>query len=204
MNMKAAMAVLPAGLLIVMIIGLLGCTTTEITPHKNPQVEAVNYRSFLVVSYFQDTQHNAYLEHQVCEALIKKNAQCQLGSSIFGVNMPLSNAVFEQRFASSGAQALIVIHLTDAYHTTRRLFSSASKSISTYGNATDYRQAVSGDIQLVEDYNVSLIDGNSGKVPFVASSDTKGSAGKSDKKLVDSFASELVNQLDKAGFIQAD
>lgn len=187
-----------------------GCASTKMSVYKDPGFINTKYSSLVVNINLQSYKNKKYFEEQVCNKLLKYEVDCTKGIDVFLPTRQYTNKEWVEEFLKSNAEGLLIIQLIDSYTTQSYVPQTtvSSGSATYYGNVTSYNQTTNtyGGYVIskpVENYKVSLIDAVSGKTAFVATSTTKGNAFAGSPAIADSLASELVNQLKKAGFIGA-
>lgn len=191
--------------LLVIAAALTGCASTEVTSFTDPEYHGKKYAKFMVMTPGVNLEYSSMLQSRMCEAIIKKGAVCRRGLDLFPPTRAYDDAVIAKVMHERGIDGYLVVSYGGNHVQRHDMGYVAQGSASVFGNTISaYGSAVPiSSYSRTDGYSAALIDVSSEQAAWVGGANThaQGLVNVTNKVFTASLASELADELARAGHI---
>ena len=184
---------------------LAACATTKITGFTDPDARGTRYSNYVVVTPGLNINYANVLQTKVCGAIVAKGARCTAGLLAFPPTRKFNDEDLAREIKRQSFDAYFVVAFGGSKNDSQHFGSISNSSASIYGN-TAYAYGSTTPIVSFsrrDGYSLTLVDVSMGANAWVGGAQTsaQGLANITDEVFTNSLASEIANELVRAGHL---
>lgn len=190
---------------LLLVVVLVGCATTNITSFTDPAFKGHTFSSFVVVTPNLNLQYSSLLQRKICNSIRDKGAKCARALDMFPPTRTYNGAQVDKILKENRIGGYLVVIYGGGESQSRQVGTLSYGTANVFANTvTSYGSTVPiTSFSRNDDYSIVLIDTKTFKKAWIGGAKThaQGLVNITDNVFTSSLANEIATKLKAAGLL---